>query len=1447
MHCIVHRSSLVVAAIVASLLANGQYWMRGWGSLADDRIEAMEPLPGGDVIAVGSFSGFFDMQDTVIVTQGVTDGFVARVDGSGSVVWVRAIGGAGVDRALDVTVDGNGNVAVVGQFAGTMVVGGTTLTSNAGSLDAFVALYNATGTLQWATAMGGPGNADRASAVALAPNGSVLVGGDFSHTALFGGSPLTSAFDNLLNAPGIDVFLARFSNTGSFQWVRQGSASLEEECISVACDNAGAAYFTGRYTGDITFQQLHANAQDDAIFLVKFDAAGNEVWYRRITGAITNQAADLEWDGSSLYMAGYQSGSAIVFGNTNTPIGSNYPNSAFLLKVDAAGAVQDQWTFGSESLVGAVDLCIGDTAIAIGGWFECTLSQGEDEHGAGLFFSIGPRNDWIAEIGLGSMQHGFVQQIGRHFPGGLNAVSLGDDEAIVAAGVYRAELIVAGIDSIMDPVPMLPMTGINEGTEICSDPYYGDFYSLDSIGLFDAFIVEAFPRGRSIYDVFRRDPGPCNLQTLPLGTVGPLIPPDVMVGDTAFACGGGVFAVGFPFPSLTEPSYGANAPWSQVVWSDGSTGAGNSVDTLEQLWATGSTVDGCYAFSDTVWGGYWPNPGSINITDDQGVNITCTDCEDIVVCLPTNPELTVGFLDSSIVSFEWVTPGGTIPGDTTITATASGFYYVFGYNAFNCANAVQVEVILQPVSSLDSLTALLEFDFPDDTDGNDTIRMCGSGTVNGTVDHTIFENGVQVTSDPPGITALDSVFTGTYVFQTTSMLPITINPGVVSATVTGEGWYTWEYHYYLSNFPCDSDLFLFVARDSIYVDTIQTNYTNVFISGTILMCAGDTVDLVAVTTDPGALAWTGPGIVGDTTAAMVQITQPGYYAIELTPTDTGACTYGSADTHLINLDPAPFITMLPANGLICPGDSIQVVVTGVGAYQWYGPTGPIGAGAPELYVSEPGGYYVVMIGPAGCGQASNVVDVVNYSTPYISAYPQPVLCNGGSVTLNVNAPGSLAVVQWLAPLFGNGLTQVVTQPGIYQCSITLCGIVTTASIEVIASSLSVGLVSAGPFEICNDSTTLLLATPGLVAYLWIPSLATGENVFVGPGLHSVVGFDQYGCTDTAGVAIVNAIAFTDSLQGSATTVCAGDISFVTATGSGVLHWYSDAGATQLIGSGNSIEVGPVFSNATVYVTQTEGDCTSDALSVPVPVLPLPPMLPIQGDTMLCIGDTLDLFIDPDDLLAQVWTTPNGVLTNAGPYAPSSVVADMGWYSVNYTDSSGCQSSIDSTFVTVFLLPEPGLPPNALICAGDLLTIGATPDLASYLWSTGAETASITVTEPGTYSVTVVGIGGCQATDSMVVGEGPCDLDVPNVITPNGDGTNDVIDLDLSGFATATFKIWNRWGQKLDEISAPRIIWDGRDRLTGEPVPSGTYFWTLSATRATGLVQEANGYVMVLYE
>lgn len=55
-----------------------------------------------------------------------------------------------------------------------------------------------------------------------------------------------------------------------------------------------------------------------------------------------------------------------------------------------------------------------------------------------------------------------------------------------------------------------------------------------------------------------------------------------------------------------------------------------------------------------------------------------------------------------------------------------------------------------------------------------------------------------------------------------------------------------------------------------------------------------------------------------------------------------------------------------------------------------------------------------------------------------------------------------------------------------------------------------------------------------------------------------------------------------------------------------------------------------------------------------------------------------------------------------------------------------------------------------MCNGQATTITADPGYPSYLWSTGETTSAITVTEPGSYTVTATNIGGCEAEKTVSV-------------------------------------------------------------------------------------------------
>lgn len=111
-------------------------------------------------------------------------------------------------------------------------------------------------------------------------------------------------------------------------------------------------------------------------------------------------------------------------------------------------------------------------------------------------------------------------------------------------------------------------------------------------------------------------------------------------------------------------------------------------------------------------------------------------------------------------------------------------------------------------------------------------------------------------------------------------------------------------------------------------------------------------------------------------------------------------------------------------------------------------------------------------------------------------------------------------------------------------------------------------------------------------------------------------------------------------------------------------------------------------------------------------------------------------------------TGSTILWNTGSTANQISVTQSGNYSITLTSSNGCQD-VDSMNVTFSQNPQFSFGPSVTACANDpvVLTAGFTAD--SYLWSTGETTSSITVTNAGTYGLTV-SVNGCEGSDSIDV-------------------------------------------------------------------------------------------------
>ncbi len=259
-----------------------QLWLRQTGTpLFDDTLGvAVDGI--GNAYLVGDTNG--NLGGT---NAGNTDVFVSKYNESGVPLWTRQIGTVASDFGRNIAVDKAGNAYITGYTAGNL--GGT----NVGSVDIFLAKFDASGTQLWIRQVG-TSVPDIAFGVAVDSAGNAYVAGETEGT-------LDGTSDG-----NTDAFLAKYDASGTLLWIRQIGTTEIDGASGVALDGSGNAYVAG-----VTQSSLGGpNAGDFDTFLAKLDASGNRLWTRQIGTAPADRAYGVAADGAgNAYVAGGTLGS----------------------------------------------------------------------------------------------------------------------------------------------------------------------------------------------------------------------------------------------------------------------------------------------------------------------------------------------------------------------------------------------------------------------------------------------------------------------------------------------------------------------------------------------------------------------------------------------------------------------------------------------------------------------------------------------------------------------------------------------------------------------------------------------------------------------------------------------------------------------------------------------------------------------------------------------------------------------------------------------------------------------------------------------------------------------------------------------------------------------------------------------------------------------------------
>ena len=284
-----------------------------------------------NVVITGYFQGGVNFGGGLLTSFGANDIYVAKFGTFLTHTWSNRFGdAAGSQYGQGVDIDAAGNVYACGYFTSMVSFGGTTLTS-AGGNDIYVVKLNSLGIHQWSKRFGDAGN-QIGSKISAGSSGEVYVVGYFGGVVNFGGGDLTSG--------GLDdIFLVKFSPTGSFQWAsRFGDAGSQ---FGLGVDNDDThVYMSGQSSGNINFGAggSHVGAGGRDIYIAKFTAAGSHVWSRIYGDSADQFGFGVELGAGRVALAGYFQGAMTVAPGT-TPI-TSAGGSDTILMVTSANALE---------------------------------------------------------------------------------------------------------------------------------------------------------------------------------------------------------------------------------------------------------------------------------------------------------------------------------------------------------------------------------------------------------------------------------------------------------------------------------------------------------------------------------------------------------------------------------------------------------------------------------------------------------------------------------------------------------------------------------------------------------------------------------------------------------------------------------------------------------------------------------------------------------------------------------------------------------------------------------------------------------------------------------------------------------------------------------------------------------------------------------------------------
>ncbi|MCG9911082.1 MAG: HYR domain-containing protein [Flavobacteriales bacterium] len=797
-------------------------------------------------------------------------------------------------------------------------------------------------------------------------------------------------------------------------------------------------------------------------------------------------------------------------------------------------------------------------------------------------------------------------------------------------------------------------------------------------------------------------------------------------------------------------------------------------------------------------------PTNIVVSNDPGV------CEALVSWTVPSASDNCGL--ASFTSTH--TPGTIFPvGTTTVTYTATDIYGNVSTCTFNVTvNDTEVPVLVG---------------CPSDITLNNTPGLCGN---NVTWTPPVFTDNCQGQS---GLTVVSSHNPGDFFTAGTTVVTYTATDAAGNVTIC-----------------------------SFNITVIDTEIP------TITNCPSDITVNAAFNTCGAPVLWANPTITDNCQDLLnIQISHlpgttfpVGTTTVTYTVTDpsgnVAACSFNITviDTQIPTISSCPINVTLNSSPGLC-GTS----------YNWVLPTAFDNCPGTTLTSNiAPGSFFpvgstdVIYTATDLAGNTTNCTFTV-----IVNDVEAPVIVNGPANIIQSNNIGNCsAVVNWVAPQatdncsivsftsdFASGSTFPVGTTTVTYTAVDQAGLITTYSFTVTVVDDEAPAVTDCPSDITEVSLPGICSAP----VTWTPPTFTdncGQGLVITSthtsGEEFTVGTTTvtYTATDAAGnFATCSFVITVNDTEAPVITGCPSDINSCSSNVSWTEPVPSDnCGIVTFIAShtpGSSFPTGTT--TVTYTATDAAGNVTVCSFNVTVSTPVLTPVFSNVSCNGASDGTATVIVNDAVGPFSFDWGTfgTDSLLTGLAP----------GTYPVTVTDALGCTASATITITEPEILAITVDLVNNGTCGYDngfaqiFVTGGTEP--YNFNWSNGQTSANLNAVGDGTYTLTVTDANGCIDTVSVII---DCVFgDVPNLVTPNGDGFNDKwVVPGLDKYPNHKVEIFNRWGNLVFKASPYQDNWEGYSEgmatIGNGRLPAGTYFYVIELEKN----KVVSGYLELQY-